>query len=343
MDFLAAVIQPTGLWYNIITFIGNLVHSHALTLILITLMIKILLYPFDILNKYTTKKNSRKQAELAPEIEKVKKRYASNPQLQNQKTMELYKANNYNLVGTCVGMLVYMVLTLVIFITLLNSLNTISSYKIYEEYQTLKTEYTAVYERTTGDENLKVSTAQNAVVAKYDDIKESFLWIKNIWRPDTSASSVLTYDDFVTNVKRVGVEASEVDKTEYTLVMNGLITSDVYKSCNGYYILAILAVLSTFGSTYLTTLVTKFKLKKQGREMVKSPDQNKVLTLILPILMGVFTLLYNAAFGIYIVTGALFGLLTSPITGLIVEAIESKVIKKEQAKITVSYDRNRRD
>ena len=60
---------------------------------------------------------------------------------------------------------------------------------------------------------------------------------------------------------------------------------------------------------------------------------------MMPIIMALFTLFYNAMFAIYIVTGAVFGLLTGPLMTMVVDKVFDKSIKKEQEKIKVSYSR----
>ena len=66
------------------------------------------------------------------------------------------------------------------------------------------------------------------------------------------------------------------------------------------------------------------------------------MLVIMPVIMGLFTLFYNSVFGLYIVVGALFGLITTPLTALLTELLESKMSKKELANVTtVSYSRKR--
>ena len=92
-------------------------------------------------------------AAIQPELEKIQKRYSANRDVLNQKTMELYKKHNYNVMGSCLGMLLNMVLTMVVFFTLFSGLNKIASYKIYTEYTTLQT----TYEQAVGGTLLEVT------------------------------------------------------------------------------------------------------------------------------------------------------------------------------------------
>ena len=214
MDILNAVTlsAPTGFWHTIILGLENAIGDYALALILITAIIKLIMVPFDFLNKYTSKKTARKQAEIKPELDKINKKYANDKAMLNQKTNELYKKNNVNLMGSCFGMLIYFVLTMVVFWTLFGALNTISAYKIGDQFLQVRKEYFATYDinvdelgegqtaKAVLDEKLLTlddttkaelqASANEKAIAKYNETKSSFLWIENIWRAATSQNSL---------------------------------------------------------------------------------------------------------------------------------------------------------
>ena len=82
------------------------------------------------------------QERRKPELEKLKVKYASQPQVLSQKQNELirkYMDRSYY-VG-CFITLIVMVLNMVIFFTLFAGLNTMSAYKISVNYDNLKTNY----------------------------------------------------------------------------------------------------------------------------------------------------------------------------------------------------------
>ena len=204
MDLLNAVtlVKPLGFWPGIIYGMEGAVGNYALALILVTIIIKLIMVPLDFVNRYTSKKSARKQAEIKPELDKINAKYANDKNLLNQKTMELYKAHNYNITGTCFGMLAYLVLTMVVFWTLFGALNNISAYKIGDQYLQVRKEYFAVYEidvdsladeqtvmdaynakleTLTEEQKIELkNTADKKAKTKYDQVSTSFLWIKNI-------------------------------------------------------------------------------------------------------------------------------------------------------------------
>ena len=376
MDLLSVITTsaPKGMWPTLIFGIESGVKNYAVALILITLAIKFVLLPFDFFNKYTSKKSARKQAEMQPELDKVNKKYANDKTLRDQKTMEVYKSHNYNVMGTCLGMLVYLVLTMVVFWTLFGSLNTISSYKITSQFLSVREAYYNAYEidmthdgeeieYTTdpaeGEErpkytlayndylklseeekNAKLEKAKADALKTYKDTQESFLWIENIWIADSTANPVMSYKDFISKSSLTG---EQISSDEYNLIMNP-IKNNVRKN-NGYFILVILAAGINYLSMAMPGWISKAKAKKQGIDpmlMNNNPKSGKIMQLIMPLIMGLFTLLYNAAFGLYIVAGALVGMATTPLITVFVNMLEVDAIKKEQNRTTAIYDRKRK-
>lgn len=342
-NFLLEVKAPKGLWASIINWLEGGIGNYAVVIIVLTIMIKLVMLPFDLLNKSLNSRNSAKQVAMKPELDKINKRYANNKQLLNQKTMELYKREHFNLYGTCAGMLVYLILTFVIFMTLFGALRTMSSYKIQEEFKQLQTTYTTVYTDASnsfvGDEAKKdaycTDVAEKAVVKKYGEIKTGFLWIKSIWRADNWSSVVLDYNSYISQTK---TDKDTLSKADYDKIMTPI--HKEYNGWNGYLILAVLTVLAQIGTTYLNRLVSRLRLKKKGIPYVKGiNDPSQSLNIIMPLIMGIFTLFYTASFGIYILAGAVFTMITTPLTTLIVDSINDKKEAKNKNNNKVSYSR----
>lgn len=346
MDFINLMLsatQPSGMWSKIIFGLEQSIGNYGWTLIVITMLIKVVLLPTDFINRYITKVNTRKMAVLQPELNKLQKAYGNNKDMLNRKTMELYKRENYSVVGTCLGMLVSLVLSMVVFFTLFGALNKISSYKIYTEFETLNTTYNQVLvdggyndEMTEEEKATIVANAQTAVVTKYGDIKEDFLWIKNIWRADTSQSIVPDYKTFEKSTKKLEGDFVMPTEEEYNKIMTPV--SSANSGWNGFYILTILAAVTTYVSAQIPTWMAKSSAKKKGVPYTPV-QQNKIMAYVLPLVMALFTLFYTASFAIYIVAGSLFGTITQPLLTWVVDIIDRRAMKKEESKKKVSYSR----
>ncbi|MBR1985115.1 MAG: hypothetical protein IKA31_05170, partial [Clostridia bacterium] len=53
-----------------------------------------------------------------------------------------------------------------------------------------------------------------------------------------------------------------------------------------------------------------------------------MMMIMMPILMGYFTLSYNSIFSLYIVVGQLFGFVTTPLIDYILDIKEEKMVKE---------------
>ena len=118
--------------------------------------------------------------------------------------------------------------------------------------------------------------------------------------------------------------------------------SDKARDHNGYFVLAILAATLSYLSTVINGWVSKARMKKKGLDMSIPNQTGKILTFVMPIIMGIFTLFYNAAFGLYIVAGSIITLITGPLITLFVDMLEYDAIKKERDRVMASYDRKRK-
>ena len=100
--------------YNLTATLG--VPSYGLSIILLTVLIKILVYPL-------TKKqlNSMKAMQrIQPQMKKLQEKYKNNPQVMQQKLMELYKKEGANPMSGCLPMLIQMPILMGMYYTLFN-------------------------------------------------------------------------------------------------------------------------------------------------------------------------------------------------------------------------------
>ena len=373
-----------GLWGTIIGWFQSFLPSFGLTIIIFTIALKLVLSPLEIYQKISSKKTAEKQAILQPKLEKLQKQYGNNKELLNQKTMELYKKENFNVMGSCLGMLINLIITIVVFFTLFSSLNQISQYNIKTEYEQLTTKYSQVVKEKLTEEATNNSITINAddtiktIIEKinassltdeekenlistsktfakketanyYGEIKEGFLWIKNIYRPDTYASTFPNGEEYIkttnTNLSEFNEENKFVDvygneystqteiKEKFIEQFND-ITGDInqiYSGWNGWLILVVLSAGITVLSLLLANLGNKPKPQydKKGNEIQVKKPNNTLMMVLLPVLMLVFTLQYSAAFALYIVMNSLMSVLIGFVTTLVMNKIEKSKEKKK--------------
>ncbi len=103
---------------NIIEFFYGVTHSYGVAIILLTVVIKLVLYPLTIKQI----KSMREMAKIQPLVKELQQKYKNNPQELNKKTMELYKEHGVNPFGGCLPMLIQLPILWILF-RLLNGYN----------------------------------------------------------------------------------------------------------------------------------------------------------------------------------------------------------------------------
>lgn len=142
LSTLLSVSEPSGFWITIIKAFEAVTNNYVLAIIFLTVVIRVIWGLVDIFSKYSQQKMNAMQAKMQPELEKIKAKYANQPQVMQQKQNELYRRNyGRSYYGSCIIMLVVMILNLVIFFTLFAGLNSMAAYKISANYDNLKYNY----------------------------------------------------------------------------------------------------------------------------------------------------------------------------------------------------------
>ena len=193
--------------------------------------------------------------------------------------------------------------------------------------------------KTTALRNVYLSEAvqdiaMREIVETYDETKESFLWIKNIWIADSPLSkSILSYSSIESNLGKKNI--GENEEQIYNAFMLNL--AEERGETNGYMIIPILCILSSFLSTIITNLYNNHKNKKKGLPITKK--NAKWATFIMPIIFGVFALFYNSVFAIYMLTRQVVSALILPLQLYIVD----KILEKREAKNQNKTDNNNKN
>lgn len=106
MDFL---IKPLTSFFDIIsqamisiTGSNNIGFAYVLAILIFTAIIKLILLPLTV----SQTKSTVKMAEMQPKLKALQDKYKSNPELLNQKTMELYKETGANPMAGCLPLLI---------------------------------------------------------------------------------------------------------------------------------------------------------------------------------------------------------------------------------------------
>lgn len=327
---LQNLAKPTGIWPKLFDLFESFIGNYGWTIVLFTLAVKLIVSPFDFYNRYSTRKNTLIQKRLSNQVQKINQKYSHNRDECNRQVASLYKKEGYNMIGSCVFMLINLIVTLVVFFTFFNSLRTISTYKLLNQYDTLQDCY-----YKTLNETGSVEAAEAETLELYLDVndKNQWLWVNNIWRKDAKVNSIPTYQNMVeatkSSNKKVYIEyINNIPEEQYNAVTKSIKSEN--KDWNGYFILAILVLCTTFLSQYLSEKNNDPTKKAKENNELNTQTQNtmKIMKLVMPLIMLIFVITNTASFGIYILIGNIFGILTNLLFGIIVK----KLTKTEEEK-----------
>ena len=166
---------------------------------------------------------------------------------------------------------------------------------------------------------------RNAAEASYREYNSSFLWIKNIWVPDTSYRHPIEYDDTLQNS---GLSEDAFNEVTFNL-------ADERTQANGYYILIILSIGAMFLSQFITARSQKAQSELQTADGSGKRTQ-RTMMIVMPIVFGLFSFFYSAGFSIYMIVSSLYSILSTLIINLI---IDRKFQKAEDQEIQEKYNK----
>lgn len=334
----------------ILNFINGLIGNAGWTMVIFTILLKLVTLPLDFVSRYKMKKNSIIMADMKEQLEKLERQCKGDKQLYNQRMFALLRKEGYSAGGACLPTLV----TLVLFFFVFSGLNQYATYRNAHTFNELVIEY----KQMTGQEGLDPVADKEIIdkrlVERYQELNPNWFWVKNPWRPDVAyaegffnfiagVNPIPTYEEFTHTERKsnYGVGAiqvntdgdHEIGKADYELIMGPIRQSK--GQGNGLYILIVLAVGISFLSQYIMQ-------KTQGQPSADSgmnmEGTMKFMMIFFPIMLGFFAFSYSTVFTLYIVTNSILGLLATLFINYIVEKKMKKL--KEQRLAAVKYRRS---
>lgn len=267
--------------------LGGGVASFGWTVVLFTVVLRLILSPLDIWQKVIARKNNKAMERMKPQLEVLQARYADDKQRLQQEQMALYKKEKYSTMGMCLPTIV----TFVVFFVVFAGFRQMVGYQFAKDYkECVKTYNASISEQIqeakdseewkdaiidNGDGKYDIDdvakteagaefyakakkNAQHAVYEVYyseDQVTiRSFLWIKNIFVSDNWAQAV---PDFATVTGQKGMATSKltgITIDEYNDVMADVLGTGGYGKdgkWNGLLILPVLSIALSLLSTKL--------------------------------------------------------------------------------------------
>ena len=171
--------------------------------------------------------------------------------------------------------------------------------------------------------NYMAGFARQAAADYYHAEKQGFIWVGNIWYPDSMLNrEVPSFENFVSSLSRASnLSNYEESYNEVTAYLTA--EKEAY---NGYFVLIVLAIGMMFLSQFFTMRMQK------GMNDLSTVDgsakrTNKWMLILMPIIYGIFSFFYSAAFSIYMVVNTTYSFLTTIIVN---KALDRKFKKLEE-------------
>lgn len=117
---MGILAKPLGF---LLSWLYELIGSYGIALIIVTVIVKLCLYPV-----YAKSiKSTMKMTEVQPKIQEIQQKYAKDRELMNEKITELYKEEGVSMYGGCLPMVVQMIVIMGLFALLRNPMAYIDS------------------------------------------------------------------------------------------------------------------------------------------------------------------------------------------------------------------------
>lgn len=303
-----------SLLLTLIKALHSIINNYALTIIVFTILIKLVVMPLNLKSRRST----MRMTTIQPKAAALQEKYKDDQEKLNQKLQELYRKEGVNPMGSCLPMLISMVILFAMFYALRTFAN-----------EQLVSQFLTFYHNPEIDPHTLV---------------EPFLWIKNLWMPD---SPFATYMPDVQSLRMVDFKvwndvsaklvaagtipealnfANANDLANYitqvvtpfvssaayapyiapvvglgNLNILGIIRFSIYQEGNGWFLLPILSVVSQIFMQKLTMKNTQMDPSQESSQ--------KMMIYVMTFMSLYFCASYNSAFALYWVVSNIYAII----------------------------------
>ena len=302
-----------SLLLTIMKAMHSFINNYALTIILFTILIKLVVMPLNLKSRRSTMRMSSVQ----PKMQALQEKYKNDQEKLNQKMQELYREEGVSPMGGCLPMILSMFVLFAMFYAMRTFAN-----------EQLVTQFLTFYHNPTIDPST---------------LTDSFLWIKNLWMPDSPFATYMpdaqslrmvefeVWNNVSAKLAAAGTipqalslaDASAVNEFIDTVVapfiaseayapyvapitglgnlnILGLIKFTIYEHGNGWFILPILSVLTQVVMQNMTMAQTMAANPQAGNQ--------KTMLYVMTFMSLYFCAIYNSAFALYWVISNVYAL-----------------------------------
>ena len=125
---MGIIAKPLSL---LLSWLYGLIGSYGIAIIILTIIVKLCLYPV-----YAKQiKSTLKMSAFQPKIQEIQQKYAKDRELMNEKLNELYKSEGASMYSGCLPMIVQMIVIMGLFTLLRNPMNYLTSDMLFATHE----------------------------------------------------------------------------------------------------------------------------------------------------------------------------------------------------------------
>ena len=327
-----------SLLLTIMKAMHSFINNYALTIILFTILIKVVVMPLNLKSRRST----MRMASVQPKMQALQEKYKDDQEKLNQKMQELYRKEGVSPLGGCLPMIFSMVILFAMFYALRTFAN-----------EQLVAQFLTFYHNPEIDPST---------------LTDSFLWIKNLWMPDSPFATFLpdmqslqlVEFDVWNNVSAQLAAAGTIpealnfaDRNAAMAFVNevaapfmaseayapyiapvtglgnlsilGIIKFTIYKIGNGWFVLPILSIISQIFMQNLTL---------NSQQMAANQGSNpKTMMYVMTFMSLYFCAIYNSAFALYWVISNVYAIVEHVMFDRYFKQQDRKAAKAEEVGI----------
>lgn len=299
MDFIREIFSiPFG---YLIGFFYEISDNYLLSLLLMTICVKLILLPSSIKQQKGMVKTQRMQ----PKIKKIKEKYAGNQQKMNEAMNELYAKEGYSsMTGGCSGMLIQFPIMMGVYFV---------NYKILDYVLKIPEDVLNIIKDA-------VRALPEDVIGKVSNLEYQIelLAIQHLDKLD------------LTGVPVEFIEKIQLFKDNFTLF--GIDLSRTPDTKMGMDLLWIIPIL-TGVTSLMMGVYTWLRQKKTNPEMANNPSMG-CMSLMTPAMSIYFSFLFPASVGVYIIISSFLSFIQMIITNKVLSP--KKLLAKQMVDETIN-------
>ena len=315
--FEILITRPLGF---IIRSIYNVVPNYGLSILIFTVIIKLILMPLQV----KSQKAMKKQQKIQPIVAELQKKYANDQQKLNSEMMKVYKENGVSMTGGCLPLLIQFPILIGLYsvirrpITYIRGVN-FADTQVLERVKNVIAQMTEKFPDIIG----KLSSLSPEQMYKNYQIQLS-TWADKLGLAGEYGWHI--------NFKFLGLDLSGIPSAAFSAITRGDF-SDIGTVL--LILIPVFAVLTTWLSMRQSQKLTQNPNVKQNDDD-PSQSMSKSMNMMMPIMTGFFTFSLPSGIGIYWIISSLMQMLQQ-------YALDKYLNKKEDDLDVTIPDKNRKN